>query len=178
MAMTASQQTTPHRAGQGRILAGYVLAGGGAALFSTKAIFIKLAYMELTDAPLLLALRMLFALPVFGAIGIFTYRRMKAQGKPMPSPLLFAYAALTGFIGYYLASLLDFEGLVYITAQLERLVLFTYPIFVMLLGWAFFGARLTRVGLFAAFVSGMRNSVAAATKGSERQPPRKPRCSQ
>ena len=152
MAMTASQET-PQHSGQGRILAGYVMAGGGAALFSTKAIFIKLAYMDVVDAPLLLALRMIFALPVFGAIGIFAYRRMKAQGKPMPSPRLFAYAALTGFIGYYLASLLDFEGLVYITAQLERLVLFTYPIFVMLLGWAFFGARLTRVGLFAAFVT-------------------------
>lgn len=154
MAMTAGQQT-PHQAGQGRILAGYVLAGGGAALFSTKAIFIKLAYMDVVDAPLLLALRMIFSLPVFAAIGAFAFIRMKAQGKPTPSRSLFLRAALTGFIGYYLAALLDFEGLVYITAQLERLVLFTYPIFVMLLGWAFFGAKLTRQGLLAAFITYM-----------------------
>jgi drug/metabolite transporter (DMT)-like permease len=153
MAMTASEQAAARSPAQGRILAGYMLAGGGAALFSTKAIFIKLAYMELTDAPLLLALRMVFALPVFALIGVYAFSRMKAQGKPTPSPSLFASAALTGFIGYYLASLLDFEGLVYITAQLERLVLFTYPIFVMLLGWAFFGAKLTRIGLIAAFVT-------------------------
>ena len=61
----------------------------------------------------------------------------------MPGWGLTIRALLPGFIGYYISSLLDFEGLVYITAQLERLVLFTYPIFVMFLGWLFFGARLT-----------------------------------
>jgi len=150
--MSASEQTT-RAMGQGRIWAGYLLAASGAALFSTKAIFIKLAYVEVTDAPLLLALRMIFSLPVFVAIGVYAFRQLKAQGKPTPSRALVIRAGLTGFVGYYVASLLDFEGLVYITAQLERLVLFTYPIFVMLLGWAFFGAKLTRQGLFAAFVT-------------------------
>ena len=48
---------------------------------------------------------------------------------------------LTGFFGYYLASQFDFAGLQYITAQLERLVLFTYPLFVMFLGAAIYGER-------------------------------------
>ena len=39
---------------------------------------------------------------------------------------------MLGFIGYYLASLLDFLGLQYITAGLERLILFLAPTFVLL----------------------------------------------
>jgi drug/metabolite transporter (DMT)-like permease len=62
-------------------------------------------------------------------------------------------ALLSGFIGYYLAMILDFEGLIFISAQLERLVLFTYPVFVMLLGAAFFGSRLSWQGLGAAGVT-------------------------
>ena len=48
-----------------------------------------------------------------------------------------------GLIGYYLAMVLDFAGLLYVTAQLERLALFTYPIFLIFIGAAFFGMRLT-----------------------------------
>ena len=60
---------------------------------------------------------------------------------------------LVGFLGYYLSSYLDFAGLQYISAQLERLILMTYPVFVTLLGAAFFGGRLTFWGLAALFVS-------------------------
>ena len=49
--------------------------------------------------------------------------------------------------------MLDFEGLTYITAQLERLVLFTYPIFVMFLGWMFFKARITWMSVLAAAIT-------------------------
>jgi drug/metabolite transporter (DMT)-like permease len=45
-------------------------------------------------------------------------------------------------LGYYLSSYLDFLGLNYITAQYERLVLFTYPFFVLLFGVWFFGDRM------------------------------------
>jgi drug/metabolite transporter (DMT)-like permease len=62
-------------------------------------------------------------------------------------------AILNGLIGYYIASLFDFIGLVYITAQLERLVLFTYPIFVMILGWMFFGGRISKEGVAGAAVT-------------------------
>jgi drug/metabolite transporter (DMT)-like permease len=128
-------------------------AGAGAALFSTKAIFIKLAYMEEANAALMLALRMAMALPFFVAVGLYAVYRLRQNGKAMPGWGLTIRALFTGFIGYYISSLLDFEGLVYITAQLERLVLFTYPIFVMFLGWLFFGARLTWLSIVAAAIT-------------------------
>jgi drug/metabolite transporter (DMT)-like permease len=136
-----------------RVLSGYLYAGAGAALFSTKAIFIKLAYMEQANAALMLALRMAVALPFFVGVGIYAVYQLRQNGKPLPGWNLTIRALLTGFIGYYISSLLDFEGLVYITAQLERLVLFTYPIFVMFLGWMFFGSRLTWLSVLAASIT-------------------------
>ncbi len=136
-----------------RILEGYIYAGAGAALFSTKAIFIKLAYMEEANAALLLALRMAMSLPFFVAIGIYAVYHLRRNGGALPSWGLTCRALLTGIIGYYISSLLDFEGLVYISAQLERLVLFTYPIFVMFLGWMFFGAKLRGLGVLAAAIT-------------------------
>jgi drug/metabolite transporter (DMT)-like permease len=135
------------------IIKGYVYAAAGAALFSTKAIFIKLAYMEQANAALMLALRMAVALPFFVAVGAYAVYHLRAQGKPLPGWTMTIQALLAGFVGYYLSSILDFEGLVYISAQLERLVLFTYPIFVMFLGWMFFGARLTWFGCLAAAIT-------------------------
>ena len=64
-----------------------------------------------------------------------------------------AFAAINGFIGYYVAAYLDFAGLIYITAQLERLVLFTYPVFVMLLGWLFFKRPHHNAGLLGAAIA-------------------------
>jgi drug/metabolite transporter (DMT)-like permease len=134
-------------------LKGYLFAAAGAALFSTKAIFIKLAYMEEANAALMLALRMATALPFFIGVGLYAVYQLRQAGKPLPGWGLAIRALFAGFIGYYLSSLLDFEALVYITAQLERLVLFTYPIFVMFLGWLFFGARLTWTSLVAAVIT-------------------------
>lgn len=136
-----------------RVLKGYLYAGAGAALFSTKAIFIKLAYMEEANAALMLALRMAMALPFFVAVGLYAVYRLRQNGRALPGWGMTIRALFTGFIGYYISSLLDFEGLVYITAQLERLVLFTYPIFVMFLGWLFFGARLTWISIVAAAIT-------------------------
>ncbi len=136
-----------------RVLKGYLFAAAGAALFSTKAIFIKLAYMEEANAALMLALRMATALPFFIGVGLYAVYQLRQAGKPLPGWGVTIRALLAGFIGYYISSLLDFEALVYITAQLERLVLFTYPIFVMFLGWLFFGARLTWTSLVAAVIT-------------------------
>jgi drug/metabolite transporter (DMT)-like permease len=136
-----------------RVLKGYLFAAAGAALFSTKAIFIKLAYMEEANAALMLALRMAVALPFFIGVGLYAVYQLRQAGKPLPGWGLSIRALLTGFICYYISSLLDFEGLVYITAQLERLVLFTYPMFVMFLGWLFFGARLTWLSIVAAAIT-------------------------
>ena len=117
------------------------LAAGiiGAALFSTKPIFIKLVYADGVDALTLLALRMLLALPFYLAIGAFAWRHARDL-----TPRLWVAIAANGLLGYYIASYLDFLALEDITAQLERLILFTYPIFVVLLGAAFFNQPFRR----------------------------------
>jgi drug/metabolite transporter (DMT)-like permease len=132
---------------------GVLFAALGASFFSTKAIFIKLAYEEQADAALMLAYRMIFSLPVFVAIGVWAYAQRRARGEAPPKPADYARAAFVGFLGYYVASQFDFAGLMFITAQLERLVLFTYPLFVMFLSAALYGERIARSGLAAAAVT-------------------------
>jgi drug/metabolite transporter (DMT)-like permease len=134
-------------------LVGYGSAALGAAFFSTKAIFIKLAYQDQVDASLLLAYRMIFATPVFVAVGIWAVAKRSAEGKPPPDGRSVAQAAFVGFVGYYMASAFDFAGLQYISAALERLVLFTYPLFVMFIGAALYGERITSFGIAAAVVT-------------------------
>ena len=107
------------------LMTGYLLVAAGSAMFSSKAIFIKLAYLERYDSLLILAWRMVFALPVFLLVGAVALVRRKAEGKPMPRRSAVLGAAGIGLIGYYLAMVLDFAGLLYVTAQLERLALFT-----------------------------------------------------
>ncbi len=101
---------------------GFLLALLAAFGFSLKAIFIKLAYPYGVDAITLLALRMGFALPVFLWVGL---AGRKAGGSPEPAATRGKLLAL-GCLGYYGASILDFWGLEYISAGLERLILFTY----------------------------------------------------
>jgi drug/metabolite transporter (DMT)-like permease len=132
---------------------GYFYAASGAALFSTKAIFIKLAYMEQANSTLMLALRMAISMPFFVGVGIYAVWKLRKEGKPLPSLDMFIRAVLIGIVGYYISSQLDFAGLIYISAQLERLVLFTYPIFVMLLGWMFFKSRVTWFSVLAAAIT-------------------------
>jgi len=135
-----------------RLMMGYLLALAGTALFSSKAIFVKLAYAENADALLVLTWRMIFSLPFFAAvcIGALVLRRREGM-KPIPAGMIVRILML-GVFGY-LAMILDFEGLVHVSAGLERLVLFTYPVFLILLAAAFFGARLTAGNLVAAGVS-------------------------
>lgn len=138
---------------------GYILAAAGSILFSMKAIFVKLAYgsggAPDIDAITLLALRMAFALPVYLAVGLLAWRSHVRAGKLLPGKGRLASAFAIGILGYYLASYLDFEGLVRLTAQFERLLLFTYPFFVMLLGALFFGGRVTRWGVIALILAYM-----------------------
>ena len=103
----------------------------GAFFFSGKAIVVKLAYAYPVDASTLLAMRMLLSLPLFLGALIFTLLREK-QAVPMTIKD-YGMVVLAGLLGYYLASLFDFMGLQYITAGLERLILFTYPSIVVLI---------------------------------------------
>jgi len=132
---------------------GYGLTAAGAMLFSTKAIFIKLAFREEVNATLMLAWRMIFSVPFFVCIGLWMVVKMKSVGQPMPSRRTLLMAAATGMIGYGLSSYLDFKGLEFISAQLERLVLFTYPLFVMFIGAAAFGQKVTRYGVIACCIT-------------------------
>jgi len=131
-------------------LLGAALVAVAAVAFSGKAIIIKLAYRHGVDAVTLLALRMLFSLPFFVLLGWWAGRR--ERGAPLSTADRWAVIGL-GLIGYYLASLFDFLGLQYITAALERLVLFLYPTFVVLLSAVFFARPVTRRDLAALALS-------------------------
>ncbi|HEX4856991.1 MAG TPA: DMT family transporter [Limnobacter sp.] len=107
------------------------LALMGAIFFSGKAIVVKLAYAYPVDASTLLAMRMLLSLPLFLGALVFTMLRDRNPAKMTLKD--YGLITLAGLLGYYLASLFDFMGLQYITAGLERLILFTYPSLVLLI---------------------------------------------
>lgn len=121
------------------LLTGVGLAIGGTFLFALKSIFIKLAFAAGAGATQLLTLRMLLALPFYIAVWCYLSQQSPSS-KITPSTMI--RALLLGFLGYYLASYLDLQGLVYISAQLERLTLFTYPAMVAVLAWMFLGEAL------------------------------------
>lgn len=138
MTTTAS---SPAQSQPGIDLLGYGLAFSGAALFSTKGILIKLAFAQGVSVEATLALRMMMALPIYLAIlAILLLRHAKLRRALTPARLLGAMGV--GVLGYYLSSYLDFAGLNFVSAQYERLVLFTYPFFVLLFGVWFFGDRM------------------------------------
>lgn len=112
--------------------------------FSLKAIFIKLAYPYGVDAITLLTLRMLFALPAFLWVGL-----ARRPGQAALDAGDWLRVGALGCLGYYGSSLLDFMGLQYISAGLERLILFTYPTLTILIGVVFQGKPFSRRELVA-----------------------------
>lgn len=114
--------------------------------FSGKAIIVKLAYRYPgVDAVGLIMLRMLMALPFFLVIVWWSgFRARRCGGIVMPLTSKDTLGVLgLGITGYYLASFLDFAGLAYISASLERLILYLNPTLVVLLGWLLYGRRVT-----------------------------------
>ena len=132
---------------------GYAFAATGAILFSAKAIIVKLVYGMGVDPDTLLALRMGFSLPCYLAIGFWALRNRRQRSMPPPSGHILAKAMLIGVLGMWVASYSDFLGLQYISAQFERLILFTYPLFVVLFGALFFKQRIRSLTLIALGVS-------------------------
>ncbi|GAC1671969.1 MAG: DMT family transporter [Steroidobacteraceae bacterium] len=127
---------------------GLALAALGAIAFSGKAIIVKIAYRYGVDAVTLIMYRMLFALPLFLALAWWTGR-----GKP-PLTRRDARAVLgLGFCGYYLSSFLDFAGLRYISASLERLILYLSPTLVLGISAVLFERTVTRRQVLALAVS-------------------------
>jgi drug/metabolite transporter (DMT)-like permease len=127
---------------------GLFLATLGAIAFSGKAIIVKLAYRYGVDAVTLIMYRMLFALPMFLILGWWA-----GQGKPPLTGRDVRAVIGLGFCGYYLASFLDFAGLRYISASLERLILYLTPTLVLGLGVVFFRRKVTRRQIVALAVS-------------------------
>lgn len=120
------------------LLAGLSIAVIGAILFSAKAIVAKLMYRYQVDAVMVITFRMLFSLPFFIAIGV-----VKTRGAPPLSTSEHVKIIIMGLLGYYLSSFLDFLGLEYITAGLERLILFLTPSFVLLISVVFLKKKIT-----------------------------------
>jgi drug/metabolite transporter (DMT)-like permease len=131
-------QVQAHRVARRGYLLGLALAIVGAVFFSGKAIIGKLLYVEGIDALELVALRMLLSAPFFALVGLWAWSQ-----RPRPTAADALRIAVLGLLGYYAASLLDFMGLQYITAGLERLILFLTPSIVLLLGMTFFGRRVS-----------------------------------
>jgi len=117
---------------------GLALALVGSIAFSGKAIIIKLAYRHGVDPITLIMLRMLLALPLFAALAWWAGR-----GKPALTRRDRWLVLALGFCGYYLASLLDFIGLQYLSASLGRLILYLTPTVVLLLGAVLFKRHVT-----------------------------------
>lgn len=131
---------------------GFWLALIAAVLFSAKAIVAKLIYRHGVDATTVLALRMLFALPVFATVAaIETVKAHRTQ--PRLDRRTRIHVVLLGLLGYYLSSFLDFQGLAYISAALERLILFLNPTLVLLLGALFLNRPVLRGQWLAMAVS-------------------------
>lgn len=146
---------------QSVFVGGVLLALLGAICFSTKAVFVKLAYRDTeVDAISLLALRMIFSLPFFVISAAVSSSR---QSNVRFTNKQWFQVALVGCLGYYISSLLDFLGLQYVSAGIERLILFIYPTLVLLMSAIIFKVKIkpvqwvalfiTYVGLCAAFIS-------------------------
>ena len=140
--------STPKRSS----LSGLLLAAAGAIAFSGKAIIVKLSYRYGADAVTIIMLRMLFAWPFFIALGIWAERQTHAREHPLNTRDKLGIAAL-GFVGYYLSSYLDFLGLQFVSASLERLILYLNPTLVVLFGWLIYKKPVQPIRMLAMVVS-------------------------
>ena len=121
---------------------GFLWAVLGTILFSTKAILIKLCFKTTNiDASSLLMLRMLFSLPFYAAAMWYFFANQ--QLKKVKESTYFA-ACLIGLLGYYVSSLFDFIGLQYVSASIERIILFIYPTLAVLLNLLIFKVAITK----------------------------------
>ena len=164
------------RAAPFALLTGPLLAILAAVLFAGKAVLIRMAYAAAPiDATTLVALRMAISLPF--CLFMLCWQGRGAAQAPLT---LHDWATMIwlGFIGYYIASFLDFWGLEYISAALERILLFTYPTLVVLISAALYGKSigsrevfallLTVAGTVVSFASDLRltGSTSALWKGT------------
>jgi len=146
--LSSPSDTVPTSAAPKSLAPGLLLATLGAIAFSGKAIIVKLAYRYGVDAVTLIMYRMLFALPIFALMAWWASR-----GKAPLSRKDWLGVLWLGFTGYYLASFLDFAGLAYISASLERLILYLNPTLVLLLGLLMYKRRVSAPQLIGMAIS-------------------------
>jgi drug/metabolite transporter (DMT)-like permease len=128
-------------------ISGFVIAFAGAVFFSTKAIIVKLAFHHShIDALSLLTIRMICSLPFFLIAAFVTSNR---TGNVRINRKQWMYVITLGLFGYYLSSFFDFAGLQYISAGLERLILFLFPSFVLIINSVFFRQKVSGIQLLA-----------------------------
>ena len=113
----------------------------GAVLFSMKAVLVKLALPYGIEPVPLLMLRMLFSMPFYVGVLIWLSLDKETVKKQTPTPWI--RILVLGFVGYYLASFFDFYGLKFIPANLERVILYSYPTIVLLISAVFARKRVT-----------------------------------
>ena len=124
---------------QSQFLQGVLMVMLGAVCFSSKAIFVKLAYRhESIDPASLLALRMAFSLPFFVIAAVLSSAKIS---NIRFTPLQWIKVGAIGCLGYYVSSFLDFQGLQFVNAGIERLILFTYPTLVLIITLAIYRTR-------------------------------------
>ena len=114
---------------------GIVFALAGTVAFAFRPVLIKLGYAaHPVSASTLLFLRMTLSLPFFLAMAL--WMRGDAAAAPIARRDWLGIVGL-GFLGYYLASLLDFLGLQHVSAGVGRLIMFLYPTLVVILSAVF-----------------------------------------
>ncbi|HQQ74134.1 MAG TPA: EamA family transporter, partial [Pseudomonadales bacterium] len=118
---------------------GILLVGISALLFACKGTIIKFLYAQGATVADIMLLRMIFALPVYGWVAVI---RLKKEFHSLTAKSLVG-TALMGIAGYYLASYLDMRGLQTISVGLERIILYTYPVFVIMLSTIFPGKKIS-----------------------------------
>ncbi len=124
----------------------------GAVMFAGKAVIVKWLYIHSNvDTVSLLSLRMLFSLPFYISILVWNKTRTEVANK-LSQKEWFAMLGI-GLVGYYLASLFDFWGLAYVSASIERLVLFIYPTLVVIISAVFFKKRIKKIQYIALIIT-------------------------
>ena len=127
---------------------GAILVFVGAVCFSAKAVMVKLSYQYEIDAITILTLRMLFSLPFYMVILFFNRKKLE-ETKSSLTRKDWVNVVIMGIVGYYLASIFDFIGLSYVTAGLERLILFIYPTLVVILSAVFLKKKIGKTEYIA-----------------------------
>lgn len=135
-----------------RAFAGVALALVGTTLFSIKSIIVKLCYQAGMTTEELMAARYGISFPIFVMMAFFATRRNRISSMDRKMQF-FMNCSVLGILGYWLSSYFDFLGLQYVPANVERMVLFTYPLLTILFAWIIFGKRPGRISIGASMLA-------------------------